>query len=130
MLKFIGLMVVISVSFAGGYYFGQRPVGTLLQTVSDLQHSLKELSRNVLDTTTGIERDLRRRQSLVEAKSELVQARAAILEHNLGSCPPSRSCSPASSRRPASMVTRACGDQRTSSAVPAWGRKPLKASSA
>ena len=84
MLKFIGLMVVISVSFAGGYYFGQRPVGTLLQTVSDLQHSLKELSLNVLDTTTGIERDLRRRQSLVEAKSELVQARAAILEHNLG----------------------------------------------
>ena len=84
MLKFIGLIVVIGASFAGGYYFGQRPVGTLMQTVSDLQHSLKELSRNVLDTTTGIEQDLRRRQGLVEAKSRLVQARANILEHDLG----------------------------------------------
>ncbi len=84
MLKFIGFMVVIGASFAGGYYFGQRPVGTLMQTVSDLQHSLKELSRNVLDTTTGIERDLRRRQGLVEAKSRLVQAKSNILEHNLG----------------------------------------------
>jgi hypothetical protein len=83
MLKFIGFMVMISASFAGGYYFGQRPVGTLLHTVSDLQHSLKELSRNVLDTTTGIERDLRRRQALVEAKSRLVQAKANIVEHNL-----------------------------------------------
>ena len=84
MLKFIGLMVVIGASFAGGYYFGQRPVGTLMQTVSDLQHSLKELSRNVLDTTTGIEQDLRRRQGLVEAKSRLVQAKVNMLEHNYG----------------------------------------------
>lgn len=84
MLKFIGLVIVISASFAAGYYFGQRPVGTLLQTVSDLQQSLKDLSRNVLDTTTGIERDLRRRQGLVDAKSRLVQAKANVLEHNFG----------------------------------------------
>lgn len=84
MLKFIGLVVVLSASFAAGYYVGQRPVGTLMQTVSDLQQSIKGLSRNVLDTTTGIERDLRRRQGLVDAKSRLVQAKANVLERNFG----------------------------------------------
>lgn len=84
MLRFIGLMAVVSISFAGGYYFGQRPVGTLLKTVSDLQQSVKDLSRSVLDTTTGIEHDLQRRQGLVEAKSRLVQAKVNIMERNFG----------------------------------------------
>lgn len=84
MLRFLGFMLVVTVSFAGGYYFGQRPVGTLQQTISELQRSLKELSRNVLDTTMGIERDLRRRQGLVEAKSKMVQAKADMLDRNFG----------------------------------------------
>jgi hypothetical protein len=37
-----------------------------------------------MDTAMGIERDLRRRQALVEAKSRLVQAKADIFEHNFG----------------------------------------------
>ncbi len=84
MLKFLGLLVLLTASFASGYYFGQRPIGTLQQTVSDLQQSIKELSRNVLDTTMGIERDLRRRQGLVDAKSRLVQAKANVFERNFG----------------------------------------------
>jgi hypothetical protein len=56
----------------------------LQQTVSDLQQSLTDLSRNVLDTTLGIERDLRRRQGLVDAKSRLVQAKANVFDRNFG----------------------------------------------
>ena len=84
MLKFFGALVLVAVSFGIGYYFGQRPVGTLQQTVQDLQESIKDLSRNVMDTTMGIERDLRRRQGLVEAKSRLVQAKADIFDRNFG----------------------------------------------
>jgi hypothetical protein len=84
MLKFIGVVLLVIGAFGAGYYFGQRPVGTLQQTVSDLQQSLTDLSRNVLDTTLGIERDLRRRQGLVDAKSRLVQAKANVFDRNFG----------------------------------------------
>lgn len=84
MKKFLGVLLLVVVAFAGGYYFGQRPVGTLQQTVSDLQQSMKDLSRNVVDTTMGIERDLRRRQGLLDAKSRLVQAKANVFDRNFG----------------------------------------------
>jgi uncharacterized membrane protein YgcG len=96
MLKFIAVLLLVASAFAAGYYAGQRPVGTLQQTVSDLserltisektigdfRQSLKNLSQNALETTFGIERDLRRRQGLVEAKSRLVQAKVDILDRN------------------------------------------------
>ena len=84
MLKFLGIVLLIVASFSAGYYVGQRPVGTLQQTVSDLQQSVTKLTRNVLDTTQGIERDLRRRQGLVDAKSRVVQAKANLFERNFG----------------------------------------------
>ncbi|MCS6286931.1 MAG: hypothetical protein H8K08_16030 [Nitrospira sp.] len=84
MLKFLGMLLLIAASFSAGYYVGQRPIGTLQQTVSDLQQSITKLSRNVLDTTQGIERDLRRRQGLVDAKSRVVQAKANLFERNFG----------------------------------------------
>jgi hypothetical protein len=84
MVKFIGIILLLTGSFTAGYYFGQRPVGTLQRTVTDLQKSLKDVPRNVLDTTIEIERDLRRRQGLVDAKSRLVQAKAHIVERNFG----------------------------------------------
>ncbi|HEX9154870.1 MAG TPA: hypothetical protein VF819_04855, partial [Nitrospira sp.] len=71
-------------SFGLGYYFGQRPVGTLEQTVGDLQQSLKQMSRNVLDTTMGIERDLRRRQALLDTKARVVQAKSDLFDKNYG----------------------------------------------
>ena len=98
MLKFLLLVTMLAASFGAGYYFGQRPVGTLQQTVAhlserwtvsqktiaDLQQSITNLSRNVIDTTVGIEQDLRRRQGLVEAKSRLVQAKIQMLDRNFG----------------------------------------------
>ena len=84
MWKFIAVLALAAASFGLGFYFGQRPVGTLPQTVSDLQHSLKDTSRNIIDTTMGIERDQRRRQGLIESKSQVVQAKSELFDKNLG----------------------------------------------
>ncbi|SLM48489.1 conserved protein of unknown function [Nitrospira japonica] len=84
MWKFIGVLVLITGSFAAGFYFGQRPTGTLEQTVAGLPKSIREVSRNVMDTTMGIEQDLRRRQALLETKSKIVQARSEVLDKNFG----------------------------------------------
>ena len=96
MAKFIAILLLIACSFGAGYYVGQKPVGTLQATVSDLskrlaiseetiegfQQSVKKLSKDALDATMRIERDLRKRQGLLEAKSKLVQAKAGILDRN------------------------------------------------
>ena len=84
MWKFIAVLALIAASFGIGFYFGQRPVGTLQQTVSDLQLSVKDTSRNILDTTMGIERDLRRRQGLIDTKSRVVQAKSELFDKNYG----------------------------------------------
>ena len=84
MKKFLAIVLLLAVAFGSGYYIGQRPVGTLQRTVAELQQSLKDVSRNVLDTTLGIERDLRKRQGLVDAKSRLVQAKAHLVDRNFG----------------------------------------------
>ena len=87
MWKFIAVLALIAASFGIGFYFGQRPVGTLQQTVSDLQLSVKDTSRNILDTTMGIERDLRRRQGLIDTKSRVVQAKSELFDKNYGKPP-------------------------------------------
>ena len=84
MVKFFGVLLLLVGAFGAGYYFGQRPVGTLQRAVAELQQSLKDVSRNVVDTTLVIERDLRRRQGLVEAKSRLVQSKAHMADRNYG----------------------------------------------
>jgi hypothetical protein len=84
MVKFLAIVLLLVGAFGAGYYLGQRPVGTLQRTVAELQQSLKDVSRNVLDTTLGIERDLRKRQGLVDAKSRLVQAKAHLVDRNFG----------------------------------------------
>ncbi len=84
MWKFIAVLALAAASFGLGFYFGQRPVGTLPQTVLDLQHSLKDTSRNIIDTTMGIERDLRRRQGLIDSKSRVVQAKSELFDKSLG----------------------------------------------
>ncbi|MGQ0694998.1 MAG: hypothetical protein ACT4OL_05405 [Nitrospiraceae bacterium] len=84
MRKFIAVVLLVIAAFGTGYYYGQRPVGTLQRNVSDLQQSMQDLSRNVLDTTLGIERDLRTRQGLVDAKSRLVQAKVDVFDRNFG----------------------------------------------
>ena len=84
MWKFIAVLVLTAASFGLGFYFGQRPAGTLQETAADLQHSLKDTSRNIIDTTMGIERDLRRRQGLVDTKSRVVQAKSELFDKNFG----------------------------------------------
>lgn len=84
MWKFIGIVMLAVASFGMGFYFGQRPVGTLEQKVGDLQQSLKQMSRNVLDTTVGIEQDLRRRQALLDTKARVVQAKSELFDKNFG----------------------------------------------
>lgn len=77
MLRFLGLVVLIGTTFVLGYYIGQRPISELRKTVRDL-------SRDVLDTTLGIERNLRQRHGLVDAKSRLIQAKSELLDRNFG----------------------------------------------
>jgi len=84
MWKFIAVLVLAAASFGLGFYFGQRPVGTLQQTVLDLQHSLTNTSRDIFDTTMGIEKDLRRRQGLIDTKSRVVQAKSELFDKNFG----------------------------------------------
>ncbi|HEX2056681.1 MAG TPA: hypothetical protein VHF07_09315 [Nitrospiraceae bacterium] len=72
MLRFLGLIVLLLSAFALGYTWGKRPRADLEQTVRDL-------SRNVVDTTLGIERDLRRREGLINAKARIVQAKSDLL---------------------------------------------------
>ena len=84
MWKFIAALVLAAVSFGLGFYFGQRPVGTLQQTVLDLEHSLKNTSRDIFDTTMGIEKDLRRRQGLIDTKTRVVQAKSELFDKNFG----------------------------------------------
>ena len=84
MWKLFAVLALTAASFGLGFFFGQRPVGTLQQTVSDLQQSLKDTSRNILDSTMGIEKDLRRRQGLLDTKSRVVQAKSELLDKKLG----------------------------------------------
>lgn len=84
MWKFVGVVALALASFGLGYYFGQRPVGTLEQTVGDLRQSLKQMSRDILDTTMGIEHDLRRRQALLDTKARVVQAKSDLFDKNYG----------------------------------------------
>ncbi len=83
MWKFLAILILTAASFGLGFYLGQRPVGTLQHTASNLQQSLKDTSRNILDMTMGIERDLRRRQGLLDAKSRVVQAKSELFDKHL-----------------------------------------------
>ncbi len=71
MLRFMGLLVLLALSLGLGYLWEKQPTNNLEQTVLDF-------SRSVVDTTLGLERDLHRRQSLVDAKSSVVQAKAEL----------------------------------------------------
>ena len=98
MFKFLVLLLLLTASFGAGYYMGQRPVGSIQQTVThlseklsvsqktiaELEQSIKNVSRNVLDTTKDIEHDLRRRQGLLDGKSHVVQAKAHVFDRNFG----------------------------------------------
>src|SRR6185436_6353077 len=77
MVKLIGWMVLLGAVFAAGYYAGQHPVHELRKTLADL-------TRNVRDSTLGLERNMRLRQGLVDAKAEVIQAKSELLDKNFG----------------------------------------------
>lgn len=77
MLKFLGWLVMLAAIFASGYYAGQRPIGELTKTVTDL-------SRNIMDTTLGLERTLRLRQGLMDTKAQVIEAKSELLDRNFG----------------------------------------------
>jgi hypothetical protein len=85
MLRFIGLMVLLSAVFWLGYYTGQRPIGELRQTITELSKKVAHVSRSAVDTTIGFERNLRQHQDLVEAKAMVIQAKSELLDRNFGS---------------------------------------------
>lgn len=76
MLRFLGFVVLLLGAFSLGYTWGKRPL-------ADLEQTARDLSRNVVDTTLGIERDLRKREGLVNAKARIVQAKSDLLNRNL-----------------------------------------------
>ena len=81
MLKFLGFLIVLTATFATGFYLGQHSLGELTKTVTD---TVTNLSRNVVDTTVGLERNLRGRQSLIDVKAQVIQAKSDVLDHNFG----------------------------------------------
>src|SRR4029078_5949130 len=84
MWKFFAILALAAGSFGLGFYFGQRPAGTLQETAVELQHSLKDTSRNIIDTTTGRARDLGRRRGLIDTKSRVFQAKSELFDKNFG----------------------------------------------
>lgn len=78
MLRFLGLLVLLIMAFGLGYVTGQLPLHPLTEKV-------RELSRNVLDTTLGMEYNLRRKKGLLDAKGHLVDARVHVMDRNYGS---------------------------------------------
>ena len=76
-MKTLGLLLLLLAAFGLGYYTGQRPIGELTKSVSDL-------SRKVVNSTLGLERNLRLRQGLVDAKSRIIQAKSEVLDRNYG----------------------------------------------
>ena len=81
MLKFLGLVVLLALTFGAGFYVGRYSIGELTKTVAA---TVTDLSKNVAETTAGFERSLRERHGLVDAKSEIIQAKSEVLDRNFG----------------------------------------------
>lgn len=77
MFKLIGMLALLGAVFAAGYYVGKRPIPELQKTVADL-------SRSLVDKTLGMQRDFRFRQALLDAKAQVVQAKSELLDRNYG----------------------------------------------
>lgn len=84
MLRFLGMVTLLSAVFALGYYTGQRPIGELKQTISNLSRNVANLSRSAVDSTLSLERNLRWHQGLVDAKAKVIQAKSELLDRNFG----------------------------------------------
>ncbi len=79
MVKFIAFLVLLMGSFGLGYYSGQHGIG-------DLREGAISLSRSAFDSALGmsVERNLKWRTGLVEAKASVVEAKSAVMDRNFG----------------------------------------------
>src|SRR2546428_14075069 len=77
MLRFLGMLTIVGLAFACGIYIGRQGPETLL-------HKAKQLSSQVLASTSTLERNLSLRTGLVNAKERLVQAKSEVLDKNYG----------------------------------------------
>lgn len=77
MFKFIGTVIVLGLTFYGGYYVGKRSFGEMTQTIGGL-------SRDLMDKTLGFERTLRLRQSVLDAKGLVIQAKGHVVDRDFG----------------------------------------------
>jgi hypothetical protein len=73
----LGWLILFVAGFVAGYYAGQNPV-------EELQRSVSDLTRSVLDISTGLQRTVRLRHGLVDGKAHVVEAKAEILDKNYG----------------------------------------------
>lgn len=76
MLKLLGLVVLLASVFSLGLYVGQRP--------GEFKKTVQNLSRNVMDATLGVERNLKFHQGLANAKARVAQVKAELLDRNYG----------------------------------------------
>ena len=77
MLRFLGKLAIVGLAFVWGVYIGREGTDIVL-------HKAKQLSAQVLASTSALERNLSLRSSLVNAKERLVQAKAELLDKNYG----------------------------------------------
>ncbi|WP_447979869.1 hypothetical protein [Candidatus Nitrospira bockiana] len=77
MLRFLGLLVLLTAAFGAGVYVGRYSAGDWTKTMG-------KVSRDVLETTISVERSFRGHQGLVDAKAQVIQAKAEVLDRNFG----------------------------------------------
>jgi len=77
MLKFLGFLFIVGVTFAIGYQTGREGPDAILKKA-------KELSTEVMARATALERTTSLRTNLVNAKERLVQAKSDLLDKNYG----------------------------------------------
>lgn len=77
MVRLLGWIVLLSCAFGLGYYVGRHPSGEVTTT-------LATLSDDLVQSTLRIERNVRFKQGLLDAKSRVVQAKSELLDKNYG----------------------------------------------
>ena len=77
MLRFLGFLVIVGITFAVGYQMGRDGPDAIVKKA-------RELGAEVMTRATVLERTTSLRTSLVNAKEHLVQAKSDLLDKNYG----------------------------------------------
>jgi type I site-specific restriction endonuclease len=77
MLKFLGMLTLLGLVFASGYYVGRQGPDAVFTKA-------RQIGAEVMAKTSSLERDVTLRMSLVNAKDRLIQAKSDLLDKNYG----------------------------------------------